>query len=96
MTMQEFMKKMETFDKNIYEKFKSCKTPEEVYKAAQELGLSAGYDEFMEEVKRLHDQQMKMTDADIKTIVGSVDVNRGEAEVEGTLSTMFVAMLAAL
>ena len=45
---------------------------------------------------RLHDQQMKMTDADIKTIVGSVDVNRGEAEVEGTLSTMFVAMLAAL
>ena len=96
MTMQEFMEKISTFDGDTFNKFKSCKTPEEVYAAAQKIGLTAGYEEFTEELKRMYDREMKMSDKDIKTIVGNVDVNRGEADVDGTLSTMFVAMLAAL
>lgn len=94
MDMQEFLKKISTNDKEIEAKFKACKTPEEAYAAAQGIGLTASYDVFAQEVRKLSSEITKVSDADLETVVGNPALRAKieEEQPSGTLSTAAIAI----
>ncbi len=80
MTVKEVLEKIAQ-DKDLAEKVKGMKNPEDVYEVAKSVGADMSFEEFKKGAEELNASLTKMSDADVDAISG------GDAGTITTLTT---------
>lgn len=97
MKKEAIIQKLEKLDPAIKEKIMKAKSPEKAYEAAMEGELYEGsFDEFAQKMQDAHDEFIHITEEELAEITKGVYLEDAPEGPVGTLSTAFVALLAAV
>jgi len=89
MTAVEFKEKLMKGDKDLVEKLKNVKSPDEAYAVAKEAGLNDTKEAFRAQMKALHDKYTEVTKEDLAAAAGggsATDVIAAAASVVGAVA----------
>ncbi len=92
MTVKEVFEKIGQ-DKDLIEKVKAMKTPEEIYEVAKSIGADMSFEEFKKGSDELNAALGKMSDADVDAISGG---GTGTITTLTTTTTLTLASSAAV
>ena len=95
MQMSEFIARLDGSDQDLVDRLSKCKKPEEAYAIAQEYGVEASLDEFIQEMTRFKKALDELNEEDLAGVAGGADSSSVENTLELTMASVISGSVAA-